>query len=131
MAVSVIGSINREHYLTKISAGENTIFSDEPVWNGGTEKGMNPFELLAASLIACTCATMRMYIDRKKWEVDGIEVEVDLERSEDAKTTSLDRRITLIGNISEEQRERLLVIANSCPVHRILTHQIDIKTRLI
>lgn len=66
MAISVIGNIGKEHYLTKITAGKNEILSDEPLWNAGEDRGMNPFELLASSLIACTCATLRMYVDRKK-----------------------------------------------------------------
>ena len=78
MAVSVVGSIGKEHYLTKITAGKNSMISDEPLWNGGTAMGMNPFELLASSLAACTCATLRMYIDRKGWVVDEIRAEVDL-----------------------------------------------------
>lgn len=131
MAVSVVGSIGKEHYLTKITAGKNSMISDEPLWNGGTAMGMNPFELLASSLAACTCATLRMYIDRKGWVVDEIRAEVDLERALNGESTALERRIMLTGELTEEQRDRLLSIANSCPVHKILTHRITVNTQLV
>lgn len=130
MAVHVSGSIGRAHYWTAISSETNTIYSDEPVWNGGEDKAMNPFELLAASLIACTCATLRMYIDRKEWDVERIDVQVEFTREPKDTETSMERRIAITGNVSEEQRQRILSIANACPVHRILTNTIHIQTSL-
>ena len=128
MSTTAKGTIGQAHYFTEIKAGTNTIISDEPTWNGGEEKGMNPFELLASSLVACTCATLRMYIDRKGWDVDKIHVEVTMERDLKAETTGFSREISIEGNITEEQKERLLVIANKCPVHKILTHSIEVET---
>jgi len=125
-----IGTIGRQHYLTEISAGKNTVISDEPTWNGGEEKGMNPFELLASSLVACTCATLRMYADRKEWDVEKIHAEVSFERDPKAEVTSFTREITITGDLTEEQRSRLLIIANKCPVHQILTHAIEVQTTL-
>lgn len=130
MATTASGIIRREHYYTEISAGNNTIVSDEPTWNGGEEKGMNPFELLASSLVACTCATLRMYADRKAWNVEAIEVEVILDRDLKEGATTFVRNIRIEGDITPEQRERLLTIANKCPVHQILTHTIEIETTL-
>ncbi len=131
MSTTAKGTIGRKHYFTEIKAGSNTIVSDEPIWNGGEEKGMNPFELLASSLVACTCATLRMYIDRKDWDVEKIHVEVTMEREIKEETTGFTREITIEGNITEDQKQRSLVIANKCPVHKILTHTIEVQTTLI
>ena len=128
--VKAVGTIGNEHYLTKISAGKNTIFSDEPTWNGGKAKGMNPFEILASSLVACTCATLRMYADRKEWKVEKIHAEVSFERDPKAESLVFNREIIITGDLTEEQRSRLLMIANKCPVHQILTHTIEVQTTL-
>ena|SRR6218665_30823 len=130
MSVKATGTIGRDHYYTEIKAGKNSVISDEPIWNGGEEKGMNPFELLASSLVACTCATLRMYADRKEWGVEKINVEVTLERNPKEEMTSFVRQITIEGEITSEQEARLLLIANKCPVHQILNHKIEIETTL-
>lgn len=130
MSAKATGTIGKEHYLTEITAGKNTILSDEPTWNGGEEKGMNPFELLASALAACTCATLRMYADRKGWEVESIHAEVVLDREAKPGETVFTRNIRITGSITKEQQERLLFIANKCPVHQILTHNIEVSTTL-
>ncbi len=130
MSAKASGTIGKAHYLTEITAGKNSILSDEPTWNGGEEKGMNPFEILASALVACTCATLRMYADRKGWEVDSIHAEVILDREAKPGETLFNRTIQVIGNLTQEQEERLLFIANKCPVHQILTHTIEVSTTL-
>jgi len=130
MSAKANGTIGKTHYLTEITAGKNTILSDEPIWNGGEEKGMNPFEILASALVACTCATLRMYADRKEWDVQSIHTEVTLDREAKPGETLIERNIQVVGNLSPEQEERLLFIANKCPVHQILTHTIEVSTTL-
>lgn len=122
--------IGTDHYRTEIRTSTNLLIADEPVASGGEDLGFSPEELLAASLSACTCATLRMYADRKGWiELTGVTVDIVFTRQQD--TTSIIRNVTLEGTLSEEQRERLLVIANKCPIHQVLTHPVIIETSLV
>lgn len=120
--------IHKAHYATQISSATNTIIADEPNSHGGLDKGFTPMELLASSLAACTSITLRMYADRKEWDLDSIEVTVDIERNKDLSTFK--RNIDLKGNLNEEQTQKLLDIANHCPIHKILNSSISIHTTL-
>lgn len=90
MGVTVNVNIGTEKYYTKVTAGDNTIYTDEPLDKGGGNKGLNPFELLAASLATCTAATLKMDIDRKGWDVPKIDVEVFLENYPRIETTVME-----------------------------------------
>lgn len=127
--VTVKASIADQLYKTTITNGRHIIIGDEPTSAGGGDLGFSPDELLAASLSACTSATLRMYADRKGWhELSAIAVEVTFNRLKD--TSEMIRTITLTGSISPEQKERLLYIANRCPIHQTLTHLIHIDTSI-
>lgn len=131
MGVKVKASLGTEKYYTEVIAGENTLITDEPVDKGGGNKGFNPFEILATSLASCTAATLRMYIDRKDWEIPMINVEVDLENYPQTKTAQFCRIIDF-GNteISEDIKDKLFKIADACPIHKILTNDIEILTKI-
>lgn len=130
MAVTVKASLGKEKYYTQVIAGENTLITDEPVDKGGQNKGFNPFEILATSLASCTAATLRMYIDRKEWDVEKIEVEVELENFPLTKLAVFKRNISFEGtNLDEEKMMRLRTIADACPIHKILTNEIEIQTK--
>lgn len=129
MGVTVKASLGKEKYYTEVIAGENQIITDEPVDKGGQNKGFNPFEILATSLASCTAATLRMYIDRKEWDVEKINVEVDLENFPLTKRAVFKRDISFEGNLDDEQLKRLHAIADACPVHKILTNDIEILTK--
>ncbi|MET3038193.1 OsmC family protein [Chryseobacterium sp. NRRL B-14859] len=129
MAVTVKASLGKTKYYTEVTAGENQIITDEPVDKGGQNKGFNPLEILATSLASCTAATLRMYIDRKEWEVEHIHVEVELENYPLTKRAVFKRDITFEGNLDDEQMKRLHTIADACPVHKILTNDIEILTK--
>lgn len=120
--------IHQELYVTEISSETNSLIADEPTSLGGNDKGMAPMELLASSLAACTCITLRMYANRKQWDVQSIETYIDIE-SKDTQTI-FERKISFSGTLSNEQTERLLDIANHCPVHKLLTHTIKINTSI-
>jgi putative redox protein len=105
--------------------GEHTLRLDEPVEEGGTDTGPRPTRVLAASLAACTAITIEMYADRKGWELDDLEVEVDIEYDGPA-PSAFTVTLHLPGGLAEEQLERLRVIAGKCPVHRVLTHETDV-----
>ena len=123
--------IGTQLYKTEIRTATNVLIGDEPVSAGGEDLGFSPEELLAASLGACTSATLRMYADRKGWqELTDIKVEVDFKRDVKANTSHFTRTIELVGNLNEEQRSRLLAIANKCPMHLTLMNPIEITTGL-
>lgn len=123
-------SIGLKKYKTLISSDTNQIIADEPLDLGGEDLGFSPTELLAASLGACTCATLRMYADRKQWPLEDVEVKVNFERDATINQSTIHRKIQLFGNLTKEQKQRLLTIANSCYVHRTLSNPIHILSEL-
>ncbi len=131
MIVKVKATLGTEKYYTEVIAGENKLITDEPVNKGGGNKGFNPFEVLATSLASCTAATLRMYIDRKGWDIPTINVEVDLENFPQTKNTQFCRIIDF-GNteVSEEMKDKLFKIADACPIHKILTNNIEVLTKI-
>jgi putative redox protein len=129
---TISAKIDTRLYRTEItSASGNVLISDEPQQIGGKNLGLNPTELLASSLASCTVITLRMYINRKQWNVSEINVKIDFERDSDRNVSLFTRKIEVIGEVDETQRQRLETIANSCPIHKTLTHSIEIKTTLI
>lgn len=126
----VKAKIAQEQYQVKIEANGNTIIADEPINEGGLNHGFNPNELLAASLAACTSITLRMYANHKKWDLQEVHIDVDLEWDKASNQTHINRKINLVGNLDEAQRIRLLGVANACPVHKILSNTINIDTSL-
>ena len=124
--------IDTRLYRTEItSASGNILIADEPQEMGGKNLGFSPSELLASSLASCTLITLRMYINRKQWDVTEIKIKVDFERDLDQKVSLFTRKIEIIGEVDDKQRQRLETIANSCPIHKTLTNSIEIKTTLI
>ncbi|CAM3993538.1 OsmC family protein [Flavobacterium weaverense] len=127
----ITAHIGSAFYKTEIKSATNTIISDEPKSDGGMDLGFSPYELLASSLAACTCITLRMYANRKGWELQDIKVEVNIVEEAEEKKTTIIRSIELFGSLDTEQKKRLLNIANKCPVHNILTNTIEVKTDII
>ena len=113
----------------KLSTGDLQLLSDAEVGKGGEGSGPSPHEYLGAALAACTSMTLKMYAGRKSMNLENAIVTVDIERKDDIETFSRD--IELIGNLNAEEKERLLEIANKCPIHKALAGQIQIKTQLI
>lgn len=125
----ISSSIKKELYRIKItSPSGNAIIADEPVDKGGKDIGFSPKELLAAALAACTSATVRMYADEKKWPLDEVKIDVDLNRDDAANKTIIYRKIEFIGALDAAQKGRLLAVANACPVHKILSNSVEINT---
>jgi len=102
---------------------------DEPLDSGGTDTAPSPTRLLTASLAACTAITVQLYATRKGWDVQGLEVEVDFAGAPRAgETARFDVTLTLPDGLDAEQRERIVIIAGKCPVHRTLAAGADIVT---
>jgi putative redox protein len=124
----VIAISGKKNYKTELIASGHSLIADESIEAGGGNLGPAPGELLQLSLASCTAITLRMFAARKNWPVEEIRVEVGSEKLND--TTIFQRDVYLTGPLSEEQKQRMLQIANSCPVHKTLTHPIEIKTQL-
>jgi putative redox protein len=116
------------NYTTTIKSDDHELIADEPVADGGQNAGFDPFELVLAALATCTTATMKMYADRKQWKLDKIDIQLDM-RQEDG-VQRIHRSIQVSGELTEEQKARLLVIAEKCPVHKMLTNPNKISTTL-
>lgn len=129
----ITAHIQSDHYKTLIDNGRHTLVADEPLDAGGADLGMEPSDLLLSALGACTAITLRLYADRKGWPLRDVKVELSLTtRKEDGRTlTDITRNIHIEGDLDAEQRARLIDIAGKCPVHGILTGQIQIQTQEI
>lgn len=128
-----------EGFLQDVQAGpDHHALADEPLSYGGTDRGMSPYGFVSAGLGACTSMTIRMYARRKGWPLEGVSVDVchdkvhaqDADTGASGKIDSFTRVIRLSGPLDAEQRQRLLEIADKCPVHRTLEANARIVTRL-
>lgn len=127
-------------FTQEIHAGAHHLTADEPVSAGGTDKGPSPYDLLLAALGACTSMTIALYARRKGWPVEGVEVRLRHSRiyaqdcadceTKEGMLDRIEREIELKGSLNAEQRQKLLEIANKCPVHRTLTSEINIQSWL-
>jgi uncharacterized OsmC-like protein len=125
----------------RIDIGPHRLTADEPVSLGGRDEGPNPYDFLLAALGSCKAITVTLYARRKAWPLDSVGVRLRHEKvhaedceSCESKDVLLDRiecEVEFSGNLSADQRSRLLEIANRCPVHRTLTSEIDIRTSLV
>lgn len=128
---NITGKIGTQKYLVNISWRNGTLLMDEPESIGGNDLGPDPFTTLLASLAGCTLSTLRMYIDRKGWDIPEINISLNLaqENNPDLVTT-ITKEITFSKEIDEETKNRLLIIAEKCPVSKILKNQVLINTTI-
>lgn len=116
-------------FQVEVLAGGATFLADEPVEAGGLDSGPNPYDLLASALGACTAMTLRLYAGRKDWPLARTTVRVLHTRTPQGRDRFA-REITLEGPLDDDQRRRLIEIAERCPVHRTLENGSDIITVL-
>jgi putative redox protein len=128
-------------FAQDITVGRHRLNADEPLTAGGDDAGPNPYDFLLAALGSCTSMTIALYARRKQWPLESVRVRLRHSRvhatdCEDCETKAgmldrIERDVELTGTLDETQRARLLEIADKCPVHRTLTSEIDIRTRLV
>ena len=124
-----VSAKRRKGYAHSLTAGHHTLIADEPEDKGGSDTGASATQLLALSLAVCTAITVEMYADRKQWDVGVLTVEVDYDLNREGKSR-FDLTITLPTDLSDQQVERLKVIAGKCPVHRALVGDVEINDRV-
>lgn len=126
----VVAHLDLENgFATQISNGRNSLVADEPKEFGGEDTGLSPFDLLQAALGACTSMTLKLYAERKKWPLKEVYTHLSFWRDkvDNQKIESITKKIELEGDLSEEQRKRLIEIASKCPVNKTLTAGVRIK----
>ncbi|MFW6201579.1 MAG: alpha/beta fold hydrolase [Gemmatimonadota bacterium] len=137
----VVARIGDAGFRTALLASGHALTADEPLAVGGTNAGPTPYDLLAAALGACTAMTLRMYADRKGWPLEEAVIRLEHEKvhqrddeeaceGREARMDRLERAVELTGPLDDDQRARLVEIANRCPVHRTLDAGVLIETRL-
>ncbi len=123
------------NYQVEIKAGSHTFYSDEPTSLGGDDTGPTPMDMFLSSLAGCKVITVQMYAQRKGWDLQGMDIQLTLEQKKasevegaqsapNKKVTVIESDITFQGNLDEAQIERMLTIANKCPVHRAVTGEV-------
>jgi putative redox protein len=122
--------IGTEKYQCSIEWRNGKFISDEPLSSGGKDTGPDPYTLLMSSVASCVLVTLRMYIDRKNWDIPSLTINVNMyqETVNDIKTTVIDRDLILGGNIPDEQKIKLQEIAGHCPISKILEGDIKLRT---
>ena len=120
-------------YTLDVENGRHKLYADEPQSYGSADLGPSPFEYLCASLGSCTAITLRMYAERKKWDIENISVTVShsLRKLTDGETKNVFKRVVYLKTeLDEGSRARLIEIADKCPVHKMLEHGNIIETKL-
>jgi uncharacterized OsmC-like protein/alpha/beta superfamily hydrolase len=138
--VTVLGGGVGDGFRQDVYARHHKLLADEPEHVGGTDLGPSPYDLLLAALGTCTSMTLRMYAERKKWPLESVRVDLGHSRihaedcghceSKKGRIDRIERTVVVLGDLDEDQRQRLLEIADKCPVHKTLRGEIDIPTRL-
>ncbi len=134
----IIVKIGKEKYESTLTNGRHKIIADEPI-PIGQDKGPNPYDFLLMSLGSCVAITLRMYADRKGWDLEEVQVNLSQNRihareceeceSKDNFVHIIEKEIKLIGNLDDSQRKRLIQISDKCPVNKTLLNEIKIKTK--
>ncbi len=136
----VVTHTGRQGFYTEVMANGHPLVGDEPPSYGGTDQGPSPYEFLTTALGTCTGMTLRMYADRKEWPLESVLVRLKHNKvhaqdcgeceSKNKKIDVIEREIEVMGPLDEDQKQRLIEIADKCPVHRTLHSEIVVKTRL-
>ncbi|WP_046758884.1 bifunctional alpha/beta hydrolase/OsmC family protein [Kordia jejudonensis] len=139
----LVGHLNlvEDNFATKIQTKNHDMIADEPLSIGGNDYGPSPYEYLYAGLAACTTMTLKMYADRKQWDLQEVFVyishskkkntELGIELEKPARIDFITKKLKFVGNLSEEQKQRLKEIAGRCPVHRTLESTVVFESEVV
>lgn len=137
---SVVAKTWSDGFYTEVAAGDHSLIADEPASVGGSNRGPSPYELLSSALATCTTMTLKMYAGFKKINLDAVTVRVTHKKmhaeacadcdTEDGKIDEFRRELTLEGDLDDDQRQRMLEIADRCPVHQTLHGEVKVRTKL-
>lgn len=129
----VVAENGKGRYQQEVRVGQHVLLADEPESVGGADAGPAPFDFLMAALGACTSMTLRMYAERKGLALTGVSVALNHEKIDldGERRDRIGRRITLHGDLDPAQRQRLLEIANKCPIHKTLSQPVLIESELV
>lgn len=129
----VVRENGKGRYQQDVIAGQHHLLAGEPQDVGGDDAGPAPFDYVMAGLGACTSITLRMYAERKGLALQGVNVALAMHKVEvdGAVRNCIERKITLEGDLTDEQRQRMLEIANKCPVHRALSASFVLECSLV
>jgi putative redox protein len=136
----IITAKSKDGLQVEIYTGRHGLIADEPLDAGGEDAGPSPYDYLLSSLAACTIMTLHLYARRKGWPLEAVEVKLetdkiyakdceDCESDPNAKVDIIERELTIHGNLEKDQLDRLVQIADKCPVHRTLTSETKIRTK--
>jgi len=129
-ASAVKATISKTNYITRIQANEFTIPLDEPIPMGGSGTAPGPFDYLYASLAGCVGVTLRMYADRKEWHVGNISVVIIPSETEEGETLLI-KKVSFEHDVTEDQKKKLAIIADKCPVSKLLKTGLSQKTEVV
>ena len=124
----VKATIGAENYKTVITSPTSEFITDMPIDEGGQNLGPKPKELLAAALAGCVAMTVKMYANRSKWLLEDVFVDVEIDTETTPGTTIFTKNVSFTGDLTEEQIKRLHVIAQKCPINKILQNPIVVKS---
>jgi len=126
----LLGTIGVEKYQCTIEWRHGKFIADEPPASGGKDAGPDPHTLLLSSIVSCTLITLRMYIDRKGWDISNIAVTANWysEKKDEKVITIIDRDILFLSPVDEEKKLRLQEIASQCPISKILENETRVRT---
>jgi putative redox protein len=129
LIAEISANLGTTDFLMELTNDTHTWQADEPTEVGGTNQAPNPYELLLSALSSCSAITMKMYANRKSWPLEGVDVQSNLVKDYPAAPYRIVRTIRLIGPLDEEQKTRLIQIADLCPVHKMLTRGTEVHTK--
>ena len=124
---SVTCNLSHPKYLTSIKAKKHEFNVDEPVEYGGEDTAPKPTEYLLGALAACTAITIKMYAERKEWEIGEINVAVDLKKEDNSSVNTITKNVSFQQELSDEKIEKLLKIGEKCPVSKMLAQPVKMK----
>ncbi len=136
----VVQETGEGRFTQRIAAGPHVLRADEPQSVGGDDSGPGPYDLVLAGLGACTSMTLRLYAERKGWPLERVTVTLDHDKihaedcvdceTKEGRLDRMERRLSVEGDLDDQQKAKLLEIANKCPVHRTLESEVVVTTTM-